>query len=272
MNNITRYPMLLFVVSFIVLWLSSRLGKFLGKGRNDPDQALGEDFGMILTASLTLLGLIIGFSFSMAVSRYDMRKNYEEAEANAIGTEYVRLDMLPAANAEKVRPLLRSYLEQRIAFYEAQNNQQIQQIDSRTAGLQAELWSGVAVPANAQPTQLTALVVSGMNDVLNSAGYTQAGFWNRIPAAAWGLIGAIAIGCNLLVGFGSRSARAESRVLPILPLLVAITLMLIADIDSPRHGLIHVKPQNLTSLAESLSPPGAAGAAGAADDGGQTDR
>ncbi len=269
MNSITRYPILLFVVSFMVLWLSSRLGRYFGKGRNDPDQVLGEDFGMILTASLTLLGLIIGFSFSMAVSRYDQRKNYEEAEANAIGTEYIRLDLMSVSEADKLRPLLKSYLEQRIAFYLAQDDQEIQQIDARTAGLQAELWSAVAVPAKAQPTTSTGLVVSGMNDVLNSAGYTQAGFWNRIPPAAWILIGAIALGCNLLVGYGSRSPRAESRVLPILPLLVAITLMLIADIDAPRHGFIKVKPQNLTSLAESLRPPGAAGGAG---DSGQTDR
>jgi hypothetical protein len=57
-----------------------------------------------------LLGLIIGFSFSMATSRYDQRKNYEEAEANAIGTEYVRADLLPAADAATVRTLLRKYL------------------------------------------------------------------------------------------------------------------------------------------------------------------
>jgi hypothetical protein len=64
---------------------------------------LREDFSVILSATLTLLGLLIGFSFSMAISRYDERKNYEEAEANAIGTEYVRADLLPAADAAKVR-------------------------------------------------------------------------------------------------------------------------------------------------------------------------
>ena len=59
------------------------------------------DFGVVLSATLTLLGLLIGFSFSMAVSRYDQRKNLEEAEANAIGTEYVRADLLPTGDATK---------------------------------------------------------------------------------------------------------------------------------------------------------------------------
>ena len=69
-----------------------------------------EDFGLILAAALTLLRLIIGFSFSMATSRYDQRKNLEEAEANAIGTEYARAGLLPAADAAKVRALLRTSL------------------------------------------------------------------------------------------------------------------------------------------------------------------
>jgi hypothetical protein len=99
-----------------------------------------------------------------------------------------------------------------------------------------------------------ALVVSGINDVLNSQGYTQAAYWNRIPPAAWALKVAIAICCNLLVGYGSRSVKEGSNLLVILPLVISIAFMLIADIDSPRHGFIHVRPQNLISLAESLRP------------------
>ena len=151
--------------------------------------------------------------------------------------------------------LLRNYLDERVLFYMAGDGQELQQINARTAQLQTELWSAVRVPAAAQPTPVMALVVSGMNDVLNSQGYTQAGYWNRIPTAAWGLMAAIAIGCNLLVGYGSRSTKAGSKLLPILPLVVAIAFMLIADIDSPRHGIIRVRPQNLISLAESLPSP-----------------
>jgi hypothetical protein len=255
-SNITHYPLQIFVVSFIALWLSSLLGRYFRRRQHDLDKDLFEDFGTILAATLTLLGLIIGFSFSMATNRYDQRRNFEEAEANAIGTEYVRVDLLPAADAAKLRLLLKSYLEQRIAFYLVHDNEQeIQQINDQTTRLQAELWSDVVAPATAQPTPVTALAVSGMNDVLNSQGCTQAGYWNRIPRAAWGLMGMIAIGCNLLVGYGSRSATAGPRLLPILPLLVSIAFMFIADIDAPRHGIIRVQPQNLISLAESLRSP-----------------
>lgn len=133
-----------------------------------------EDFGIILAATLTLLGLIVGFTFSMALGRYDQRKNYEEEEANAIGTEYARAGLLPAADAAKVRPLLLNYLDQRILFYTTRDEQQLAQIDAQTAKLQAELWSAVQAPAVTQPTPVIALAVSGMNDVFNSQGYTQA--------------------------------------------------------------------------------------------------
>jgi hypothetical protein len=91
-----------------------------------------------------------------------------------------------------------------------------------------------------------------MNDVLNSQGYTQASWWNRIPLAAWGLMTVIAICCNLLVGYGARHPEAEGFLMLILPIVVSISFFLIADIDSPRGGVIVVQPQNLVSLAQSL--------------------
>ena len=204
----------------------------------------------MIGATLTLLGLIIGFTFSMALTRYDLRKNYEEAEANAIGTEYLRADLLPAADAARVRALLVEYTDQRILYYTVDNEGQIRQINERTALLQSELWSAVRAPATAQPTPVNALVVAGMNDVLNSQGYTQAAWWNRIPPAAWILMAAMAVCANILVGF----ATGKSGALWVMPVVVSIAFFLIADIDTPRHGLIRVVPQNLLSLADSVRP------------------
>jgi len=119
----------------------------------------------------------------MALGRYDQRKNFEEAEANAIGTEYVRADLLPAPDAAKVRELLKTYLDQRVLFYTTRDEAQLHQIDTRTTKLQNDLWSVVQARAAVQPTQTVALAVSGMNDVLNSQGYTQAAWWYRISFA-----------------------------------------------------------------------------------------
>src|SRR5205807_339583 len=92
-----------------------------------------EDFSVVQAAAMTLLGLLIGFTFSMAVSRYDLRKSYEEAEANAIGTEYVRADLLSDEDAARVRELLRRYLNQRMLFYTSRGADQLRQIDAQTS-------------------------------------------------------------------------------------------------------------------------------------------
>jgi hypothetical protein len=238
-----------------VLSLSALIGATrFGTLRSEVAQQR-EDFAVIQGATLTLLGLIIGFTFSMALDRYEQRKIFEEEEANAIGTEYVRAELLPAAEAAWVRQLLRSYLDQRVLFYTTRDEQRLGQIDATTARLQAELWSAVKAPALAQPTPLMALAVAGMNDVLNSQGYTQAAWWNRIPFSAWLMMGAIAVCATLLVGVGTRNGTGFSRLMLVLPLIISMAFFLIADIDSPRRGIIRVVPQNLASLARSLQSP-----------------
>jgi hypothetical protein len=248
------YPLLVLVVSFTVLWLTARVSALHVRRRKLEDD-VHEDFDFVLSATLTLLGLLIGFNLLVGVNRYDQRKNYEEAEANAIGTEYLRADLLPAADGAKVRALLKSYLDQRVLFYVTRDEQQLAQVNARTSRLQAELWSAVLAPATAQPTPMIALAVSGMNDVLNSQGYTQAAWWNRIPLGAWALMAVIALCCNVMIGYGVRNPERVGVLLLILPLVVSISFFLIADIDSPRAGVIRVQPQNLLSLVESLRAP-----------------
>ncbi len=168
MNNIVDFPFLFFALSFIALLLSAFVGSFTRKKLGSLDADARQDFGVIQGAALTLLGLLIGFTFSMAMTRYEQRKNYEEAEANAIGTEYVRVDLLPALDATRVHDLLRNYVDQRVLFYSTRDAQRLQKINADTAQVQNELWSTVQARAVAQPTILTSLVASGMNDVLNS--------------------------------------------------------------------------------------------------------
>ena len=103
MFNLMNFPVILAVVSLLAMWLAGRIGCYIREKRMAKRGEPSSDFNLAVTATLTLLGLIIGFSFSMAMSRYDQRKNYEEAEANAIGTEYVRVDVLPAADAAKIK-------------------------------------------------------------------------------------------------------------------------------------------------------------------------
>jgi hypothetical protein len=251
--NILNYPLMVLVLSFIGMWLAALVGAWLSKRQNRLSDELRPDFGTVLSASLTLLGLIIGFSFSMAIGRYDLRKTYEEAEANAIGTEYVRADFLSPAQASQVRALLKQYMDLRIQWYQEQNWNNLTPVNQKIAEVQNQLWAATAQSVTAQQTPVQALAAAGMNDVLNSQGYTQAAWWNRIPKGAWCLMFAIGLFCNVLLGYGAH--KMASKLFMVLPLLVAIAFFLIADIDSPRGGVIRVVPQNLLSLRGGLGTP-----------------
>ncbi|SRR6266851_665089 len=248
-----NFPTLIFVITFFSLWFAAWAGGQLGQRQHDLKEEMLPDFSVVLGATLTLLGLIIGFSYSMATSRYEQRKLYEEAEANAIGTEYVRADLLGQAEASQVRELLRQYTDLRIRFYVTRDRDELTQINLQTAQIQNRLWNAASQSALAQPTPVRSLAVAGMNDVLNSQGYTQAAWWNRIPMGAWALMSGIALLSNVLVGYGARKVRV--RLFMMLPLVVAVSFFLIADIDSPRRGVIRVHPQNLESLQAGFNAP-----------------
>jgi len=244
--------LLIFIALVLLLWGCAWFGAAILGPRRRTEQIAHEDFKLLVAAALTLVGLIIGFSFSMATSRYDQRKNYEEAEANAIGTEYLRVGLLPAADAVNVRALLRGYLEERILFYTTRDGERLRQINERTATTQAQLWSAVQASALEHPDVLKSLAIAGMNEVLNSQGYTLAAWRNRIPTPAWALMIVVAMLGNTMIGFAFSELPRPGLRLVVLPVIVSIAWFLIADIDSPRGGVIHVAPENLLSLAASL--------------------
>src|SRR5580704_16040319 len=211
--NLVDSPPVILCLSLVAMWLCAWVGARFLKAFSPRGEPAHEDLSVVLGASLTLLGLIIGFSFSMAITRYDLRKSLEEAEANAISTEFMRADLLPAASAAEMRALLTRYTDQRILFYRVSDGRELQQINAATAQIQTRLWSSVTAPAVAQPTPIATLVVAGTNDVLNSQGYTQAAWWNRIPIAAWAMMILIAVCCNAMLGYGIRNAEGKGAML-----------------------------------------------------------
>jgi hypothetical protein len=254
MDFMLNHPRILAVICLLAMWFMARLGTWIRVFFKVPEHEDKDNLAIVVSATLTLLALIIGFTFSMATTRYDQRRLYEEQEPNAIGTEYVRADLFPLAEATAVKQGLAAYLHQRIIFYQADYGNQLDQANVKTSALQAQLWNSIEHQASTQPNPVTALVVSGMNDVLNSQGYTQSAWWNRIPVSAWELMIVIAIFANGLIGYAAQRSKYRNTLLLVLPLIVSISFFLIADIDSPRGGTIRIPPKDLLSLEESLKP------------------
>lgn len=255
--HLLDYPVLVALLCFVLLSLGARGGVALARRQDKLGSAERDDFGVVLGATLTLLGLIIGFTFSMALSRYDDRKSQEEAEANALGTAYLRADLLPAPHDARLRSALADYARVRVAYYEKRQFEaaEAEALSRRGAALQGQLWTAVVAGSRVDPTPLTPLAVSGVNDVINAQGLAQAAWWNRIPLAAWILMLAIGVCATVLLGYSAHNTRRDPRLIYVLPLVVALSFLLIADIDSPRGGMIRVVPENLTSFVAGLPPP-----------------
>jgi hypothetical protein len=250
MLTITRYPLLLGLLTALVLWLAAHFAAGPLRHVRPPQGDQRSDYDVVQTATLTLLALIIGFSFSMAISRYDTREQREAQEANTIGTTYLRASLLPEGDAAAMRGALRAYVHARIAYYSTRDPQRLAAIAAQTDSLQARIWGIVQRCAAAQPGPIVALVIASTNDAIDSAGYAQAARSNTIPLTAWALMLAMAVGANLLVGYTSRSRNAAPRL--VLPIVVAVAIALVADMDTPAGGTVRVAPLNLQQLARTM--------------------
>ncbi len=189
MTSLLDNPIGLFILTLTGLWLIALAGFYCQKIWRPLRREEQDEFKSVLGACLTLLGLIVGFSFAMSVNRYDMRKGLEESEANAIGTEFVRADLLPAPAASALKDALKAYLERRVTFYDVEDPALVARAEQEGARLQSDIWTIVRNAASAQPTPITALAVAGANDVINAQGYVLAAWRNRIPVGGLGIDG-----------------------------------------------------------------------------------
>jgi hypothetical protein len=254
MNVLVDHPVVLSAVLLALFIGAVAFGAFVLRRLAALPSDDRDDFNIIQTSTLTLLALLVGFSLSMAVNRYDVRKTLEESEANAIGTEYARADLVNPAIGAKMKSSLIAYTKLRLSSYRTRAPVELAQITRDTANLQTQLWQLATTVAKEQPTPIGALVVAGMNDVLNSQDYSEAARINHIPLGAWYLMVIIALlGC-VVQGYGAKGSLRKGLLITILPATVALSLALIADIDSPKGGVIRVEPRDLGRLLRSLEP------------------
>ncbi len=251
--SLVDQPWYFFAFTLVVMLLASYTGLRLRRRRGAMTTDEREDLSLVLTSSLTLLALIIGFSFSMAVGRYDERKHDEAVEAKTIRTEYLRAGLLAPDEATRLRAVLRRYISERIATYAGGTESVLLENRSTSKSLQQTMWSIVEQEAATRPNSMTSLVLQGMNDLIDAQAYAAAAWDNRIPFEAWALMFVIALFCCALIGFDTRRPSGRFGRHLVLPVLIAISFFMIADLDSTHQGLIRVTPDNLVVTAQSLN-------------------
>jgi hypothetical protein len=245
---------IVFATLVVLLVGLSEFGWRVGVAHSRAKPEKTKDGSGVQAAVLTLLGLLLGFSFAMAVSRYEARRDLVVQEANSIDTTARRAQLLPEPQAANLERLLREYVALRIEVHRAaQFSERFAALRKRSAELHGGLWAEAVAAAAKQPTPITASFIASLNETIDLEATRVAEKRNRVPNAVWLLLLSVA-GCGLwLTGWEAGTAgRHPILVRYLFPLLIAVVITLIHDIDNPRRGLITLDQRPLLELNESL--------------------
>ena len=242
---------------FVLLLCARELGSLLRRwhdARRAEEHTSEEEFSM--TSVLGLLALLIGFTFSLALQRYETRRELVILEANAIGTTWLRMDLLEAAQRDPLRALLRRYVEARVGVGMARTADEQAAANRRSDLLQQRLWDAtIAALAPARNTATSVLVLATLNDAIDQAGARKAAREASVPARLLRVLlvyGLVAAG---MIGYQRSHFRAASTMIL---LLFTLAGTLILDLDRPATGGITVPQQPMLDLQRSIRPPPAA--------------
>lgn len=242
---------LLAIVLLIVLVSAEcgyRLGRRVGRPEDEKDAPLGEMVG----ATLALLAFLLAFTFGLAASRYDTRRQLLLDEANAIGTTYLRAALLPEG-AGDIRPLLRQYVDLRL---EAARAHDLARNLRRAEAVQRQLWARTAsLMRAAQGSIAVGLFVQSLNELIDlHAKRVTADIRNRIPPAIWASLYGVTILSFAVLGYhaGLVSTRRSRAALPV-AVTFAVVIWLIADLDRPREGTLTLSQQALVDVRASMN-------------------
>lgn len=242
------------VCLFAVLWIANLAGGWFArrvKVRKEDMQQLG----VVQTAMLGLLALLLGFSYAGAMGRFVARQDLLVSEANAVGTAWLRTDLVQSGTArQELRDSIRRYIDARIDLFEHAGSGDADTLAARLISLHSDLWAkGVAAVQGQHDLGL--LVLPPLNDVADLISAQSAARTRHLPTLIMGVILVCAFGSVASVGFSSVFIERRTH-LPavVLVVLIAAALWLIIDLDYPRLGLIRIDHQTLTDLRASMDP------------------
>lgn len=235
----------------VILTVSAYLGRFFASKRKNNDK-LDDDVKIILGAILSLLGLLIGFVLSISINGYNQRQQTEENEAIAIGNAYQRIQLLDQSEQEVAIEVLQQYLSARIAFFTTGVSDDNHKSGEVSLDKQTTLWRIGVQAVEKSPTPAILSVLTAFSDLYSTQQKTLSSWRHQIPNAAWFLLIFFAISSNALLGYTMHESKQRNKVILILPFLTTLALFMIAEIDIPGEGIIHVSPDDLLSIKNYL--------------------
>jgi hypothetical protein len=247
----------MFVLLNVLFLGASEVGLRLGRRvSRDSDHAVDlQELSTIQAAVLGLLALLLGFTFSMAASRFEARKELLRDEVNAIGTTYLRTQLLAEPYKSNASRLLRQYVDTRLELQQVGDALDgLAGVNARTTRLQNQLWAEAVAAADRDPRSVpTGLFIQALNDMIDMHGKQLAALRNHIPFAIFVLLSLVAIAAMAMTGYGCGVDRNRNFPLTLtISLVIASVMWLIVDLHRPAQGLIAIDQQSLIELRESM--------------------
>jgi hypothetical protein len=256
--NYSAMPLwMLGLLLFLALTAAREAGHLLRKHRqrSSPENDAEVDDGFSMTSVLGLLALLIGFTFSLTLQRYDTRRELVISEANALGTTWLRTQLLDDNDRIRLQALLRRYVDVRVAFGEARSPEQEQVAYRKTEAMQQQLWDATSqAVAPFRTTPLASLLITTTNESIDLAATRMAAREARTPMRIIRILAIYALISAGMIGYQKGRHRAATTVLFV---LLALAAILIADLDRPATGAIQVSQQPMLDLQRSIAevPP-----------------
>lgn len=228
---------------FLGMLICLELGYRKASRRYRMDSTAHDGIGAIEAAVFALLGLLLGFAFAGAMSRLDMRRELIMREANAIGTAYLRLDLMPTPTQPEMRLLFRDYLGDRMLFYDSRPGPEAADLQIKAAArLQNRIWTLAVTASHLDPTQnTTRLLLPALNEMIDITTARAVALQTHLPLLILLLLVTLALLSALLAGYAMSKRKKRSLLHMLLyAASVSVTVYTILDLDDPRRGLIRL--------------------------------
>lgn len=250
----------LLLASFAIIFISIQFGFLLGK-RKRESLGIEEEkppLGPTVAASLTLLVFMMAIVFGSVESRYEERKHIALEEANAIGTAYLRADLLPETARAEIRQSLYEYVTLRIELTRIESMQHIEQSIEKSEALQSIMWSRAVTLANQQPTPISALFVQSLNELFDMhATRITLGLHYRLPGFVLIVLCGLTIITMIMGGYASGMSCGRHIITTTLltALVFSVVLTLVVVIDRPWPRLSYVTQEAMIDVQKAMQPP-----------------
>jgi hypothetical protein len=248
MQFLLDHPLLLGVMTAIFLALAIEAGRYTAtRSRIQEDPHRKDQMVALRDGLFVLVSLLVGFTLALAAARYAERRTLLIDETNAIGVTYLRAETLGTSNSTEAQELLRQYVDARL---EADNagldSTRAAEANQRAKQIQERLWKGLAEITKNDRSAVAAAYMSSLNQVIDLYEKRIASLENRVPISVWLLI--FSVSAIAVFTRGLTLAKRFWLTVLLAPLTIAITVTLIADLDTPSSGFIRLDQRALLRL------------------------